>query len=894
MRVIEININDDGYVSNYEKFIAIQNENEATCLVFNLPDIYKKDGCYQYVAFTLPDGTIKVRSMTDYECVIDREITSQRGVLLFTVVIKSVPNVLDIETGFIMSSQPISGYIKKTILDETGTNSIDKNVRIYLDEFDALLAEIRNVDKRLASILDSDPGSYAEVIDARNGYPNLGNRLNYITDNIECNKYNISNNSKNIRSYYDKLINIINNVASGSPLVANSVSEMTDTSRTYVNTDDGNWYYYNGTNWVIGGVYQATAISENDTIIQNIKSDIDAMGGYKLYNEKGRAFNVNVPVSAGQQIVFTPVNSSYDSNTGLYLYGCYDNESNAYDSLGLTYFGKTNIITANKDYTRLRVAVSHYNDSPTDVINKFYLAISDNNGIQYQLSNLSKILSEVPPTITASNIIGFDINVDTKNHKIIINRATTQWSSLLYTNECYIDIYDTSNIEFDYTEYVHNTGASIVLVYDKSIKDFAIRILNFSDSFKIKSNDVVIFGAYVLTNGYIPEKYIFSYCKGVKINNKEVKALNNIIYELGIVESGENESDTDLKYNYKNILSGQKYRVMIWDAKGIVEPIVYYMLKDGTYTSNKPTKYINGMYIFDNLEVTDNTDTIRIYTKLAVGATNLSYKYAYCLKNNNILDYLLNEINNIDEELKKVKANNIDKKMLFNFTTSRIFKKVVCVGDSYTSGHIQLKGGTMDATNEEFSWVRFMENITGNTWINCGCSGCNVLTWQTHERGLPKAKSIGKVQAYVVGLMINDTSDSNRHVDLGTKNDIGTDAQTYYGGMSKIIRELNTISPNAKIFINTCPKNGDRYKDYNNAVREIVETYKDAYPVHCIDLSIVSDYYSNESLLNDAINAHYTAIGYEQFAEIYNYVLSDYINNNVSSFQDIYKVEYDE
>ena len=143
MRNIRIKINDDGYMSSYEKFIGIQNENEATRLVFNLPDIYKKDGCYQYVAFTLPDGTIKVRNMTDCECVIDSEITSQRGVLLFTVVVKSVPNVLDIETGFIMSSQPISGYIKKTILDETGPNSVDKNVRIYLDEFDALLMEIR-------------------------------------------------------------------------------------------------------------------------------------------------------------------------------------------------------------------------------------------------------------------------------------------------------------------------------------------------------------------------------------------------------------------------------------------------------------------------------------------------------------------------------------------------------------------------------------------------------------------------------------------------------------------------------------------------------------------------------------------------------------------------------
>ena len=32
------------------------------------------------------------------------------------------------------------------------------------------------------------------------------------------------------------------------------------------------------------------------------------------------------------------------------------------------------------------------------------------------------------------------------------------------------------------------------------------------------------------------------------------------------------------------------------------------------------------------------------------------------------------------------------------------------------------------ATNEEFAWPHFMSTLTGNEWINCGCSGCNVLT----------------------------------------------------------------------------------------------------------------------------------------------------------------------
>ena len=38
----------------------------------------------------------------------------------------------------------------------------------------------------------------------------------------------------------------VQSLASGSPLVASSISDMTDTSRVYVNTTDGHWYYYNG------------------------------------------------------------------------------------------------------------------------------------------------------------------------------------------------------------------------------------------------------------------------------------------------------------------------------------------------------------------------------------------------------------------------------------------------------------------------------------------------------------------------------------------------------------------------------------------------------------------------------------------------------------------------
>lgn len=60
--------------------------------------------------------------------------------------------------------------------------------------------------------------------------------------------------------------------AYGSPLVADAVEDMTDQSRVYVYTGSetgytsGHWYYYNGSTWTDGGVYNAVAVDTDTTL----------------------------------------------------------------------------------------------------------------------------------------------------------------------------------------------------------------------------------------------------------------------------------------------------------------------------------------------------------------------------------------------------------------------------------------------------------------------------------------------------------------------------------------------------------------------------------------------------------------------------------------------------
>ena len=60
--------------------------------------------------------------------------------------------------------------------------------------------------------------------------------------------------------------------AYGSPLTASAAADMIDTAKVYVYTGDetgytaGHWYYYNGTAWTDGGVYNSIAIQTDTTL----------------------------------------------------------------------------------------------------------------------------------------------------------------------------------------------------------------------------------------------------------------------------------------------------------------------------------------------------------------------------------------------------------------------------------------------------------------------------------------------------------------------------------------------------------------------------------------------------------------------------------------------------
>lgn len=113
-------------------------------------------------------------------------------------------------------------------------------------------------------------------------------------------------------------------VASGSPLVASDVSEMIDTTKTYVNTTDGYWYYYDGNAWAQGGVYQANRVADESIIEKTTKffnsEDVLPASGW-VY---GKVYNV---VSAYEQAYNGSLHRGYfDTEPGEKLCFLLDNK----------------------------------------------------------------------------------------------------------------------------------------------------------------------------------------------------------------------------------------------------------------------------------------------------------------------------------------------------------------------------------------------------------------------------------------------------------------------------------------------------------------------------------------------------------------------------------------
>ena len=277
----------------------------------------------------------------------------------------------------------------------------------------------------------------------------------------------------------------INGLASGSPLVATDTSEMTDTTKTYVNTTDGYWYYYNGTQWVQGDLYQSTQISENNPIILDAKNKI-TLDHYNIISETTKIQGL---LSGYNTTTYTPTIST---NPAYSAYNTYEIDIENSDMKILTCKAPqtTNlgVVIYYTDFTSASntvVAISKFQSSfsttyvsyvstndfytidvaklRTNGFKKLYICYNDNDNAYLYANNLKplwlydyseeKIIIDNKITLDTYNLI----SEITKIQGLLSGYDVTYFTPVISTNPAYIS-YNTYEIDIENSDIRNLTG----------------------------------------------------------------------------------------------------------------------------------------------------------------------------------------------------------------------------------------------------------------------------------------------------------------------------------------------------------------------------------------------------------------------------------------------------
>lgn len=271
----------------------------------------------------------------------------------------------------------------------------------------------------------------------------------------------------NLEADVNVLKSEVSSLASGSPLVASSIAGMTDTSRVYVNTTNGHWYWYDGTNWRDGGVYQSTGIAENSINPFNL-DDITKNHSFKNVTQNdinwvcmniysGNIFYADDAITTGEFIYF-----------------------------------KVGDVIELLDSTNYRIRVTHFDNNFNYVSQRGYFQSSITiNRDGYALISIAKVASGEgrPLKENISNIISFaglkSKNLDEINYKDLsfVNKR-----NLPYTDWEIGSIYDTTGVVYPHTKRVRsktfykvNVGDIISVNCDKGLR---ISVIQFNDNYE--------------------------------------------------------------------------------------------------------------------------------------------------------------------------------------------------------------------------------------------------------------------------------------------------------------------------------------------------------------------------------------------------------------------------
>lgn len=146
-----------------------------------------------------------------------------------------------------------------------------------------------------------------------------------------------------------------------------------------------------------------------------------------------------------------------------------------------------------------------------------------------------------------------------------------------------------------------------------------------------------------------------------------------------------------------------------------------------------------------------------------------------------------------------------DRSALESYMSFSIFQKFGVIGDSFASGSIHHPDDGGWTGNYDMSWVQILARSCGAEAVNFTKGGLSTKTWLSDATyGLAKLLSTPAQQLYIIALGIND----NTQIEAGTlalgtiadiKDDYTQNPDTFFGNYGRIIGNIKTHAPYAKI-----------------------------------------------------------------------------------------------
>ena len=162
-----------------------------------------------------------------------------------------------------------------------------------------------------------------------------------------------------------------------------------------------------------------------------------------------------------------------------------------------------------------------------------------------------------------------------------------------------------------------------------------------------------------------------------------------------------------------------------------------------------------------------------------------------------------------------------------------IFRRIACIGDSLSSGEFQIRdgqGGNLYPDFYEYSWGQFLGRMIGGATVYNFSEGG--MTARAYCEGFADRHGYWaeekKAQCYLMALGVNDISRTLRgEMTFGSLDDVKEDwrenSDTFVGQYARILARYHEISPFAKFFLVTIPRETDCAPER----RELCERHRD-------------------------------------------------------------------